>query len=211
MRVQDRCEACCLKIAKLCKIEDLAMSAFVSHQNQLGQFEDATMMSLRKETQQLLRLTSGCGLYFMFISIVYLAFATWCYTSLDEQDFVHRSSQDAAYGLEIFTLVASICRINIVHALTLLSLAFFLVFFTRKFKILNESHYKQLGCLAIVITVIYILPIFLIGHQAYADAQQSEVASDKTAMNRFADITVFLLVKSEHGIAGLILACAIHF
>lgn len=38
-------------------------------------------------------------------------------------------------------MIDGVCLMNIVHALTLLTLAFFVILFTRKFKILNEQHY----------------------------------------------------------------------
>jgi len=76
----------------------------------------------------------------------------------------------------MYGLVHTICLINIVHALTLLSLAFFLVLFAHKFKILNESHYKQLGVLAFVMTIIYLLPIVCVCYRTYSDAQDSETA-----------------------------------
>ena len=48
--MQDKCEVNCLKIARFCKIEDLALSAFVSEDNTLVNMEDITTLKLRKET-----------------------------------------------------------------------------------------------------------------------------------------------------------------
>ena len=43
--------------------------------------------------------------------------------------------------MEIYGLIEHIMIVNIVHALTLMSLGFFVLLFTKKFKILNEKHY----------------------------------------------------------------------
>ena len=48
--MQDKCELNCLKVARFCKIEDLALSAFVSEDNSLVNMEDVSTLKLRKET-----------------------------------------------------------------------------------------------------------------------------------------------------------------
>ena len=49
-RYNDRCELHCLKVARFFKIEDLAISNFVSEDNALVALEDPTTQRLRKET-----------------------------------------------------------------------------------------------------------------------------------------------------------------
>ena len=69
---QDKCEVCCVKIAGLCKIEDLALATLVSDQNSLVQMEDINSVKLKKETEQLLRLTRGSAYYFTVLAVTYL-------------------------------------------------------------------------------------------------------------------------------------------
>ena len=70
--MQDKCELNCLKVAKLCQVEDLVLSAFVSEDNSLVNMEDVTMLKLRKETMQLLKLTRGAAIWFVLLTLVYL-------------------------------------------------------------------------------------------------------------------------------------------
>jgi len=185
------------------------MSAFINDQNTLVQMEDVNTIYLRKETQQLLRLINTCGIYFMVLCVVYLFQTSVCYSQLDEEVF-NTWTKNEHYGYEMFNLVSTVCLINIVHALTLLSMAFFVVLFTRKFKLLNNSHYLQLGVLTLVITLVYFLPIIIIGFKAFSDYRTSERAHHKGGVTRFFDIVFYIILKSEQGIAGFILAVIIH-
>ena len=76
----------------------------------------------------------------MVLSIVYLLQAVYCYAKLDREKIADRFSNED-YVDELFNFVSTVCLINIVHALTLISLAVFVVILTRRFKILNEKHY----------------------------------------------------------------------
>lgn len=87
-----------------------------------------------------MKLTRTCSLYFMVLSLVYLLQAFYCYVKLDREKIAERHSNED-YGDELFNFVSTVCLINIVHALTLISLAVFVVILTRRFKILNEKHY----------------------------------------------------------------------
>mmetsp|Transcript_33356 Transcript_33356/g.43938 ORF Transcript_33356/g.43938 Transcript_33356/m.43938 type:complete len:110 (+) Transcript_33356:299-628(+) len=109
----------------------------------------------------------------MALSVVYLFQTTICYAMLDVSVFNELARSESDYGEELYGMVKNVCLINIVHALTLLSLALFVVLFTRKFRILNESHYMQLGVLSMALTVVYLLPIGYIGYHAYVDARDS--------------------------------------
>ena len=55
-------------------------------------------------------------------------------------------------------------KLKVVHALCLGSVAFYVVLFTRKFKILNESHYAQLMLAAVLITALYFIPVLYLGY-----------------------------------------------
>ena len=99
---------------------------------------------------------------------------------------------------------------NIVHSLTLMSLGFFVLLFTRKFKILNERHYLQLGILSVAITVIYFMPVLLVAWRAWSDATNSVTAAHKGAINRFYDMLFYILLRSAMGVAGFVLTSLIH-
>ena len=115
------------------------------------------------------------------------------------------------YHIELYSLVSEVCLINVIHALTLISLSFYIVLLTRKFKILNESHYKQFVVLAIVITIVYLLPIAIITYRAYAGARDSSTAGHKGTVARFTDLLLYVIVKSDQGVGGFVLGVLIHF
>lgn len=79
-------------------------------------------------------------MYFMLLCIVYMIQTVICFGFLSESAFTNYFS-NRDYALELYSFVSSIMVMNIVHALTLLSLGLFIVLFTRRFKILNEKHY----------------------------------------------------------------------
>ena len=116
----------------------------------------------------MLRLTRCCALYFMVLALVYVFQTVVSYAFLNPKSFEGYISNEH-YRAEAYSFVESICIMNIVHGLTLLSLAFFVILSTRKFKILNESHYMQLFCLTVVITIVYFIPILYIGGRCYYD------------------------------------------
>ena len=146
----------------------------------------------------------------MTLSVVYLIQTTVCYIMLDPAVFLDWANSSTDYGHEMYALVKNVCLINIVHALTLFTIALFIVMFTRKFKILNQSHYCQLGVLSLILTIVYLLPLILVVYHAYADARDSETAGHRTAMNRFFDIFIYIILKSEQGVGGFVLAVLIH-
>lgn len=129
---------------------------------------------------------------------------------MDRDSFIDWAKSENDYGIEMYGLVSTVCLINIVHALTLLTLAFFVVLFTRKFKILNDSHYMQLSVLSILLTIVYVLPVAIVCYCTYTDARDSAKAAYKGAAMRFFDLLVYIILKSEQGVPGFILAVAIH-
>lgn len=99
---------------------------------------------------------------------------------------------------------------NIVHALTLFTLAFFMLLFTRRFKILNEQHYLLLGTLTLLITIVYFIPVLIVCYSAYSHGVESENHSSRGGTTRFFDMVFYIFMKSEMGVAGFVLACVIH-
>lgn len=122
------------------------------------------------------------------------------------QDYFSNSD----YAAEMYGLVEHVCLMNIVHALTLMCLGFFVLLFTRRFKILNERHYWQLGLLSVAITIFYFLPVVLVAMRAWSDATNSVTSAHKGAIHRFYDMLFYILLRSAMGIAGFVLTSLIH-
>ena len=87
--------------------------------------------------------------------------------------------------------------------MTLVSLGFFVMLFTRKFKILNANHYLQLEILTITITAVYLIPIFVI---CFLTLERDIT----TTATRFFHMLWYVFVSSEMGYGGFILSITIH-
>ena len=59
---------------------------------------------------------------------------------IDLEDFKNELDS-AQYAVELYEYSVTMERMKILHALSLASIAGFVFLFTRKFKILNETHY----------------------------------------------------------------------
>ena len=114
-------------------------------------------------------LTQFLAKCFILLTMVYLGQTIFCLVSLEGETF-EKFFDDQAYAKEIQGLIESICIVNIVHSLTLFSLGSFVILFTRRFKILNQSHYVKLGVLAAIITVVYFIPLIFISFKAWSDS-----------------------------------------
>ena len=122
----------------------------------------------------------------------------FAYHCLDEQFFLdYFEASQADYAHEIYGLVYSMCVVNCIHAMTLVSLGLFVTLIVRKFRILDSKHYKQLGCLTVLITFVYFLPLVFLAHKAWSDATMSERNAHKGATRRFIDLFIYLLMKSD--------------
>ena len=64
--------------------------------------------------------------------------------------------------------------------------------------------------LSIVLTIVYFIPLVFICYHAYADARDSETAGHRGAFNRFFDIFIYVILRSEQGVGGFVLAVLIH-
>ena len=147
----------------------------------------------------------------MVLSFIYLVQSTLCYARLSENAFIEHFPNNFDYALELYSMVDGVCLMNIAHAITLISLGIFVVQFTRKFKILNEKHYLQLGVMTIVITLVYFIPVLIVAYNANSQNNQSEKNAHKGAISRFFDMLFYVFMRSELGVAGFILAILIHF
>ena len=123
----------------------------------------------------------------------------------------------------MFEFSKSIEQIKVVHALSLACIGLFLVVFTRKFKVLNKTHYRQMLALTMIVTILYILPIFVICYKSYKDVEFTDIdlyagfevrdsgRSDwEKAVAKFADWIIMLIYRTDLGWFGVFLSFLIH-
>ena len=115
-------------------------------------------MALMKESKQMLGLVSFCGYYLLTLTVIYLLQSIYQLRHLSESDF-YGKFVSRMYDIEVFMYSKEIEKIKVVHAISLMCIGIYLVFFTRKFKVLNKSHYRQILTLTVVVTILYFLPI----------------------------------------------------
>ena len=106
-----------------------------------------------------------------FLTLVYFVQSVICICYIDASDFsgLFRSAQ---YSYEVYEYSLLIEKLKVFHALTLASLALFVIMFTQKFRILNEKHYAQLMLAAVLITVVYFIPVVYVAYTAFRLAGQ---------------------------------------
>ena len=172
--------------------------------------EDINTAKLRKEMEQLFNLTRQLSRCFIILSFIYLVHTIIAYVSLDEHVFKDYFA-NSDYAKEMYHLTHTAILVNMAHAMTLMSLGIFVTCTVRKFQILNTKHYKQLGCLTVMITIIYFLPIAILSYKAWSDATKSELNSHKGALRRFMGMVFYLMNKSEQGVWGILFSTIIHF
>ena len=97
-------------------------------------------MTLRKESLQFFKVVRWTSGYMFFLTIIYFVQSMICWAYLDPQEF-QKHIKNGQYGHEIYEYSLTIEKLKIVHALSLGSVAFFVLLFTRRFKMLNEKHY----------------------------------------------------------------------
>jgi len=97
-------------------------------------------LNLRKESLQWFKVVRIASGYMLFLTIFYLIQSLFCLIYIDEKDF-KEANKGAQYATELYEYSVTIEKMKILHALSLASLSFFVVLFTRKFKILNDTHY----------------------------------------------------------------------
>ena len=97
---------------------------------------------------------------------IYLVQSLICLMWIDEADF-QKAFENAQFGTEIYEYSVTMERMKILHAISLSSLAFFVLKATSKFKLLNETHYAQLLLASVVITFLYFIPLVYLLVQAF--------------------------------------------
>ena len=110
---------------------------------------------------------------------------------------------------------------KIVHAITLVCVATFLILFTNRFKMLNENHYVAILALVVFVTIAYFVPVVYVGYRAYtADGDRFNKYSDQSlkadmkdwekALLRFGDWFYMIIKRSDLGKFGLFFSFIVH-
>ena len=128
--------------------------------------EGEAILSLRKESRQLIRAIRLCSLYLLGLTIVYFFHTIYCLVMLDKTEFLALFT-NPTYADEIYNYSLAIERMKVVHSLTLASIAVFITLFTYRFKILNQRHYYQLMVATFAVTILFFIPILYIGYCAF--------------------------------------------
>ena len=157
-----------------------------------------------------------------FLTVVYSVQSLVCWAYLDPKEFQEHIS-NGQYGIEIYEYSLLIEKLKVVHALSLGSVAFFVLLAARKFKMLNEKHYAQLLLAAVLITVLYLLPLVYLCYQAFSLAgkvyydgsdfafkEQSDFAVFEIRVRRMTDWLYMMIKRSDLGTIGLIISGLIH-
>lgn len=123
--------------------------------------------------------------------------------------------------MEVFLYSRRIEYMKVIHALCLASIGGYMVYFTRKYKVLNEKHYYQFLALTVLVTVIYIFPVIYICWVSYRDAGMSfllyhDYNAGKSrpqweiAITKFVDWIIMIIYRTDFGWFGFICSLLIH-
>ena len=143
----------------------------------------------------MLKLIKFCGYYLLTLTLIYLGMTIYQLQRLKPDDFIGMF-QSHMYDMEVYYYSKKIEWMKVVHALCLASIGGFLVHFTRKFKMLNESHYYQMLALTILVTVflfgskiVHVQFLNIVLFTLYINAK-----CDRTAKGIFAVTLVYAIV-----------------
>lgn len=182
--------------------------------------QGGTIVALMKESKQMLKLIKFCGYYLLTLTLIYLSMTIYQLRRLNANDFIGMF-QSHIYDMEVYYYSLKIEWMKVVHALCLASIGVFLVLFTRKFKVLNESHYYQILGLTVIVTIVYIFPVIYIGWVTYRDAGMSFLGYHallankdrpqwEIAMTKFVDWIIMLISRADFGWFGFICGLLVH-
>lgn len=154
------------------------------------------------------------------LTVIYLCQTVLCFNLVKLEDFEQEMSRKD-YALEVYEFSRDIEMMKIVHAITLVCIAAFLILFTNRFKMLNENHYIAIVFLVTLVTVAYFIPLVYVGYKAYsADGDQFNKYSDSSlnkdmkdwekALLRFGDWFYMILKRSDLGVYGLFFSFFVH-
>jgi hypothetical protein len=182
--------------------------------------QGSTIIALMKESQQMLSLIKFCGYYMLLLTLIYLGLTIYQLVNLDANDFIGMFVSHP-YDYEVYLYSEKIEYMKVVHAISLACIGVFLVHFTRKFKVLNESHYYQILGLTVLVTIIYIFPVIYIAYISYKDASLSflgyhaylantERPQWEIAITKFVDWLIMIIYRSDFGLFGFVCSLLVH-
>ena len=153
------------------------------------------------------------------LTALYLIHSVYCLAGLQPNEF-SELIPNPLYAREIYEYSLEIEWIKIAHSFTLMLLAIFIVKLTSENKLLSTILYTKLLVAAVVVTLIYFVPVVVICVCAYKDAGESYfknkftsqadymMHSDKpdyhiAALSRYADWMIMLMKRTDFGLTGL--------
>ena len=223
-RYKECCIGCLKSIAMSCgrlfQIEDLTARAVLEEDKVITGLKGGTIIALMRESQQMLSLIKFCGYYMLLLTLIYLGLTIYQVKHLKPEDFIGMFVSHP-YDYEVYLYSEKIEYMKVIHALSLASIGVFLVYFTRKFKVLNESHYYQILGLTVLVTIIYIFPVIYIAWISYRDAGLSFLGyhafqEDRSrpqweiAITKFVDWLIMMIYRSDLGLFGFVSSLLVH-
>ena len=145
------------------------------------------------------------AIYFIVLAILYLVQSLVCLYQLSADDFLDQFTKQ--YAIEVYEYSIQIERMKVVHALSIGSIAVATLIMTRKFKMLNGSHYCQLMTMSLLVTILYFVPILYVGWIGYTEVGEGYVTKAKweSSILRFADWFYMIMKRTDMGMAGFII------
>lgn len=123
-------------VARIFKVEELANSAIDDDDQILASTEPEAILTLRRESSQLLSVIRAASSYMLILTVAYAVQAMFCLKWLDRRDF-EANFQSKRYADEVYVYSVEFEEMKIVHALTLATISLFIVLFTFRFRTLN--------------------------------------------------------------------------
>ena len=168
----------------------------------------------------MLRLVSCLGYYMVSLSVIYLLQTILCYNMVRLADF-EEEFERLDYAKEVYEYSIDIELMKIVHAITLVCVATFLILFTNRFKMLNENHYIAMVFLVTLVTIAYFVPVIYVGYTAYktdgdkfnkysSQSLKEDMKDWEKALLRFGDWFYMIIKRSDLGVFGLFFSFFVH-
>ena len=107
-----------LNLAKIFKVEELAVSALEDENSIIAITEPEAILALRRESRQLLTVIRAISFYMLVLTTAYFVQAILCWQKLDLRDF-EANFESKRYADEIYTYSVEFEKMKIIHGITL--------------------------------------------------------------------------------------------
>ena len=107
-----------LNLAKIFKVEELAVSALEDENSIIAITEPEAILALRRESRQLLTVIRAISFYMLVLTTAYFVQAIMCFQQLDLRDF-EANFESKRYANEIYTYSVEFEKMKIIHGITL--------------------------------------------------------------------------------------------